>query len=35
MREKAERGHWPSMAPIGYINNVQRIASSPTWFARR
>src|SRR6266568_8642488 len=21
MREKAEQGHWPSMAPIGYINN--------------
>lgn len=21
MREKAEQGHWPSMAPIGYLNN--------------
>jgi site-specific DNA recombinase len=21
MREKAEQGHWPSMAPIGYVNN--------------
>jgi len=21
MREKAEQGHWPSMAPIGYTNN--------------
>src|SRR6266566_4037532 len=22
MREKAEQGYWPSMAPIGYINNL-------------
>lgn len=22
MREKAEQGHWPSIAPIGYINNL-------------
>jgi DNA invertase Pin-like site-specific DNA recombinase len=21
MREKAEQGHWPSVAPIGYVNN--------------
>ncbi|HEV3057952.1 MAG TPA: recombinase family protein [Vicinamibacterales bacterium] len=28
MREKAEQGHWPSMAPIGYVNNpvTHRIA---------
>ena len=23
MREKAEQGHWPSVAPIGYVNNLQ------------
>jgi site-specific DNA recombinase len=22
-REKAEQGHWPSVAPIGYVNNLQ------------
>jgi site-specific DNA recombinase len=22
MREKAEQGHWPSVAPIGYVNNL-------------
>ena len=31
MREKAEQGHWPSMAPIGYINNpaTHRIQPDP------
>jgi DNA invertase Pin-like site-specific DNA recombinase len=31
MREKAEQGHWPSMAPIGYINNptTHRIEADP------
>jgi len=31
MREKAEQGHWPSMAPIGYVNNptTHRIAPDP------
>ena len=31
MREKAEHGHWPSMAPIGYINNpaTHRIEPDP------
>jgi len=31
MREKAEQGHWPSMAPIGYINNpaTHRIEPDP------
>jgi len=23
MKEKAEQGQWPSVAPIGYINNLQ------------
>src|SRR5215831_3775138 len=22
MREKAAQGHWPSVAPIGYVNNL-------------
>jgi site-specific DNA recombinase len=22
MREKAEQGHWPSVAPVGYVNNL-------------
>src|SRR5262245_55435729 len=22
MKEKAEQGHWPSVAPIGYVNNL-------------
>jgi site-specific DNA recombinase len=22
LREKAEQGHWPSVAPIGYVNNL-------------
>jgi site-specific DNA recombinase len=22
LREKAEQGHWPSVAPVGYVNNV-------------
>src|SRR5947207_3290855 len=22
MREKAEQGHWPSIAPVGYVNNL-------------
>ena len=32
MREKAEQGHWPSMAPIGYVNNLEthRIELDPT-----
>jgi site-specific DNA recombinase len=21
LREKAERGHWPAVAPVGYVNN--------------
>ena len=21
LREKAEQGHWPSVAPVGYVNN--------------
>jgi DNA invertase Pin-like site-specific DNA recombinase len=31
MREKAEQGHWPSMAPIGYVNNpaTHRIEPDP------
>ena len=31
MREKAEQGHWPSMAPIGYLNNraTHRIEPDP------
>ena len=31
MREKAEQGHWPSMAPIGYVNNLatHRIEPDP------
>src|SRR5439155_21060611 len=31
MREKAEQGHWPSMAPIGYVNNAatHRIEPDP------
>jgi site-specific DNA recombinase len=31
MREKAEQGHWPSMAPIGYLNNLatHRIEPDP------
>src|SRR5438876_30028 len=31
MREKAEQGYWPSMAPIGYINNLgtHRIEPDP------
>jgi hypothetical protein len=22
LREKAEQGHWPSVAPVGYVNNL-------------
>src|SRR5262245_13007516 len=31
LREKAEQGHWPSVAPVGYINNLQthRIEPDP------
>jgi len=31
MREKAEQGHWPSVAPIGYVNNLSthRIEPDP------
>jgi site-specific DNA recombinase len=23
MREKAEQGHWPTVAPVGYQNNLE------------
>ena len=29
MREKAEQGHWPSMAPIGYVNNPLTLRIEP------
>jgi site-specific DNA recombinase len=31
MREKAEQGHWPTVAPIGYVNNLEihRIEPDP------
>ena len=31
LREKAEQGHWPSVAPVGYVNNLQthRIEPDP------
>jgi DNA invertase Pin-like site-specific DNA recombinase len=31
VREKAEQGHWPSMAPIGYVNDraTHRIQPDP------
>ena len=31
LREKAEQGHWPSVAPVGYVNNLatHRIEPDP------
>jgi ABC-type multidrug transport system fused ATPase/permease subunit len=31
LREKAEQGHWPTVAPVGYVNNreTHRIESDP------
>src|SRR5262245_18749855 len=31
LREKADQGHWPSVAPVGYVNNLQthRIEPDP------
>jgi site-specific DNA recombinase len=37
MREKAEQGHWPTVAHIGYMNNTRRSpdrSGSRTWPAR-
>jgi site-specific DNA recombinase len=35
MIEKARQGHWPTVAPVGYVNNLCRIGSNLIPNARR